>query len=57
MAHALTVPQTHVNHRSQGTTDDATAQETSFDSIERLLGAISAGTLTAADLCTAFIKR
>lgn len=35
----------------------ATSQETSFDRIVDLLGAISAGTLTATELCTAYIQR
>ena len=57
---ALTVPQTRrVNELSNGTcpTATATSQETSFDRIGDLLGAISAGTLTATELCTAFIER
>ena len=57
---ALTVPQTlRVNGLSNGasTTTSATSQDTSFDRIGDLLGAISAGTLTATELCTAFIER
>ncbi|KAF9736094.1 amidase [Paraphaeosphaeria minitans] len=47
----------HPDGPSNGTVDDATSQETSFDSIGDVLGAISAGTLTATELCTAYIKR
>lgn len=55
---ALTAPQTlRVNGLCNGTATGATSQETSFQEIKHILGAISAGTLTATELCTAFIQR
>ena len=49
-----TLRSTDVDQKAAG---GATSQETSFDRIVDLLGAISAGSMTATELCTAYIQR